>query len=265
MSLRLFECARSREFVGKSRFAHIEPLTPSLFRGDPGHMAPRKIPSLAGYNHKGGTGKTTIIYNIAHFAREHGVQVGAVCLDRQRDLLRMFKGHDKILKKDEVIELKNLLAFYSPDALPDIEGEGLGLLLADCPPARNIAIKVQPTGFLVPINGFNAYENFAAVSRDLIRASDFVLAVLNCAETSGSRDLKDLMEAVQSIPGVEVYPEPIEESGCIARCETQRKPAWLTTHSRRSGGRVQMEKFCRFVLRRLRVKLGPRDIAGAWA
>lgn len=220
----------------------------------------KQPPILAAYNHKGGTGKTTFLFNLAHYAMEHNKRVLAVCLDRQRDLLRMLKGHDSILKTDEVIERENLVAFYSPDKMVDLDMGGFDVALVDCPPARDISIRISPTGFIVPINGFNAYENFSTVARDLVRASDFVLAVINCAETTGTRDLNDLREAINAIPDIEVYPEAIAESGCIARCESQRLPAWRTTHSRRAAGRKQMEKLCRHVLKRAKITLGTRTV-----
>jgi len=217
--------------------------------------------SIAFYNNKGGSGKTTLSFNAACYFAEHGLKVVAVCLDPQRDLLKYFAGPDGMLLKDEVIELRNIVAAYSPNKLP--EGVDCDVLIADCPPDIAISRKVRPTRWVSPVDNNFSLDNLAGVLRDL-RLSAPVTAVMNKAGAGGKWAAEELSHALSTMRDIDIHKEEICQSRVIARAMAEHRPVWETRFSKRAEGTKQIERFCAYLMRVCGLKPGARQKWPEW-
>ncbi|MCA9720068.1 MAG: ParA family protein [Myxococcales bacterium] len=204
--------------------------------------------TVAFYNNKGGVGKTTLAVHFALFAELLKLHVLAVCLDRQGDMLRWISdgaasaGEAGVFKKSEFLS-----AIYSPMSIPKIKS-GIDLLIADCPPAVQIAAEIDPSIWIIPILGRLGFENLFTILDDLRDSKAEVIVLMNRKGGGGKRQEKKMHEALSKIKRVTYYEPGIRQANAVSRVTNEFSAVWDDTFAK--GVRADLENFCRFLLKR---------------
>lgn len=208
--------------------------------------------TVAFFNNKGGVGKTTLAVHLALYAEVLKLKVLAVCLDRQGDMLRWLSDGEVTISDRAVFRKSDhLSAVYTPMALPRIRS-GVDLLIADCPPAIQIASELDPSVWIVPVTGRLAFENLHNVLQDLRDSDAEIIVLLNRKGEGGKRQERRMQEAVKNIKRVTYYEPGIRRADAVVRVSNEYSPIWADPFAK--GVRRDIEEFCRFVLRRCGIK-----------
>lgn len=216
------------------------------------------MPTVAIWNHKGGSGKTTLAVHLAYLAERGRLKTLLVDMDRQGNALQWLVGDtSQALQPGSIHEhSKHLSVLYSP------EGPGLNLppfdvVIVDCPPALEVASHLTPDLWIVPIDSSFALRGAANVHADVSPSGVPMLFVLNRADTGGVRIQKGLFEELQA-NGLDVWPEPIPDNATLSRAATYRLPVWEAPFGSKNINGI-LERFGQGVFLRLGLRSNRRS------
>ena len=208
--------------------------------------------TVAVWNHKGGSGKTTLAVHLACVAEQRGLRCLLVDMDRQGNALEWLAGEAGLGMQPGSIHERspNLSVLYSPDG-PGLNLPPFDVVVVDCPPALEVAAHLTPDLWVVPIDGTFALRGAANVHADISPTGVPMLFVLNRANTGGSRIQKSLMDELLA-NGLDAWPEAIPDNATLSRAATYRVPVWEAPFTTKNINSV-IERFADGVLRRVGV------------
>jgi chromosome partitioning protein len=184
------------------------------------------MPTVAVWNHKGGSGKTTLAVHLAYAAERAGLTTLLIDTDRQGNALQWLVGDDaQTLQPGNLQEHSSKLSvLYAPDG-PATNLPAFDVVIVDCPPALEVAASLTPDLWIVPIDSAFALRGAANVHADVSATGIPLLFVLNRADAGGLRIQKGLMDELLA-NGLDVWPEAIPDNATLYRAAAHRVPVW---------------------------------------
>ena len=182
--------------------------------------------TVAVWTHKGGVGKTTLAVHLAYWASRSARRCLLVDMDRQGNAVQWLAGDEaQQLRPGTVVERSPFLSvLYSPDG-PGMNLPPFDVVVVDTPPALEVASRLTPDLWIIPVDSVFAVRGAANVHADVSPSGIPMLFVLNRADTGGLRVQKGIMDELVS-NGLDVWPEPIPDNATLSRAATYQVPVW---------------------------------------
>lgn len=186
--------------------------------------------NIAVWNHKGGTGKTTIAVHIAAWIATQKARVLLVDADHQASALRWMSGHQALVEEGAtwtVPDLPLVVAWLPHATLTQAvqlkQQHKADLLIIDCAPDGGAGERLGRLDLLlVPVAGRLSIEAAASVTAETKARR---VALIPTMVEPGKGYYKADLEAMRAMSGPYVW-EPVVLSSTVRRAEQQGKPAW---------------------------------------
>lgn len=203
-------------------------------------------------NHKGGCGKTTLASHLIWWGADQRVRVFGVSVDPQGNLVQRVINDPRLQRERTYRYSDTVELMYSPNAMPP-SLPAVDLVVVDFPPGFDICGIVQPHLWLVPIDGREAVEGLMTAIRTMRVApgGHGVHAVLTMLDGAGKVPVGAARDALSKVPGLQIWPQLIPDSGTIQRSAEFRTPTWRVPNGKGTAGDVAMQKFCADVFSKL--------------
>lgn len=208
--------------------------------------------TLSIWNNKGGCGKTTLAVHLAYWAEKTRRRCLLVDMDRQGNALQWIAGDEaQDLRPGAVLERSHYLSLlYSPDG-PALNLPPFDVVVVDCPPGLDVADRLTPDLWIVPVDSSFAVRGAANVHADLSPSGVPLLFVLNRADAGGLRVQKGIADALAS-GDLDVWPDAIPENAALTRAASYGVAVWDAPFASKNVNSI-VERFAEGVFTRLGV------------
>jgi len=208
------------------------------------------------YNHKGGSGKTTLAYHTCLLAEELGIRTVAVSVDTQGDMIKWLT-RGAAVRRDRIYEVgKHVTAVYSPDEFPARLLTGNAKLVLVDMDSRDDNPKRLPYShlWLMPIHNRFSMENSLNVLEAMNVPKDGTgrFWVHNRVGYGGQRHKHAVLHAIQQ-KLVETWPVSIIDAEAVERAIMKYEPAWKHAMIKDSQIERDLRAFALSVFKTLRV------------
>jgi len=196
--------------------------------------------NIAVYNHKGGTGKSTISTHLGFYALENNINAVIIDKDKQRNAMKWLAGHN--WDGSESFELGSIFVTSA-----DIEIDN-GWVIYDCPPSSDVIgeTKNNIDVWIVPVDGRFSVEGAQAVVREIqdLPGNSEIYLIINKGINNdfGRKEQKEIRAL-----GIKVFFTPLQQSNFFRQSEMYGIPVWKVAYSSRSTATTNLKLFCKWV------------------
>ena len=203
------------------------------------------------FNHKGGTGKTSLAAHLCFLAAERGISTMALSLDDQADIIRWVTGGQTI-QVGRLYEIDDYLsALYSPGRVPS--GITEDLIVIDMSAWAGNASLAAAHLWLMPVFDRFSIENSMNVVNKMQMLPGGVgkFLVYNRVGAGGIRHSKALQRAGSKIEELPAWPVTIADNDAMVRAAMRCKPVWEVPFGEGSELDENLRKFAASVFQKL--------------
>ena len=200
--------------------------------------------TVAIYNYKGGVGKTTLAAHLAFRAEAQGISTVAVSLNRYGDLVPWLARENRPMQDVPHVEHRgHLTIIHSPDAVPEVPDTAL--VVYDCPPALDVALRLKADLVLFPTNLSPMHLSpLGTHLPELARSCGSVQFVPWMARLRGDGDVAALRDVAGQFPNVKVWDHVVPDSPAINRANDGLRSVWDSPPDADSPGAQELARLC---------------------
>jgi cellulose biosynthesis protein BcsQ len=207
--------------------------------------------TVAIFNRKGGTGRTTLAAHLARRAQARDVDTVAVSLGHTGDLVAWLCQDRQAF--NEVRECgKHLIAIHSPKEAPQLPQlqSAASLLVYDCPCDLDLTTEIKPDLWIVPVSPERAsMERLGQTLREATSGAEMLLVSWGPMSGQDVASVSALRDLASQFPHVQVWENAIRQSDAIVRAQDVFGVAWDLPHA--GEGARELANLCDGVLARL--------------
>lgn len=203
------------------------------------------------FNHRGGTGKTSLATHLCFLAEARGISTMALSLDDQADIIRWVTRGQSVTP-GRLYECGNSLsALYSPGRMPpDVEED---LVVVDMSAwSGNVGLTAAHL-WLVPVFDRFAVQNSMNVmnAMQILPGGVGKFLVYNRTGAGGLRHSRALQKAGAAIDELPGWPVTISDNDVMLRAQMKCQAVWDVSFGRGSELDTDLRKFASLVFQRL--------------